>query len=69
MEVMNRKWKINLIWCIYNGIKRPGELHSRNANMQERMLKEIIAATGTLLKNLIALPKQMLPVINPPGAN
>ena len=38
MEVMNGKWKINLIWCIYNGIKRPGELHRRLPKASRRLL-------------------------------
>ncbi|MDN3582102.1 winged helix-turn-helix transcriptional regulator [Mucilaginibacter flavus] len=38
MEVMNGKWKINLIWCIYNGIKRPGELHSKMPKASRRLL-------------------------------
>lgn len=38
MEVMNGKWKINLIWCIYNGIKRPGELHRRMPKASRRLL-------------------------------
>jgi DNA-binding HxlR family transcriptional regulator len=38
MEVMNGKWKINLIWCIYTGIKRPGELHRRMPKASRRLL-------------------------------
>jgi DNA-binding HxlR family transcriptional regulator len=38
MEVMNGKWKINLIWCIYQGIKRPGELHKRIPKASRRLL-------------------------------
>lgn len=38
MEVMNGKWKINLIWCIYGGIKRPGELQRRMPNASRRLL-------------------------------
>lgn len=38
MEVMNGKWKISLIWCIYNGIKRPGELHRRMPKASRRLL-------------------------------
>jgi len=38
MEVMNGKWKINLIWCIYNGIKRPGALHRRMPKASRRLL-------------------------------
>jgi len=38
MEVVNGKWKINLIWCIYNGITRPGELHRRVPKASRRLL-------------------------------
>jgi len=48
MEVMNGKWKINLIWCIYNSIKRPGELHRRMPKASRRLL-------DTQLKQLTGL--------------
>lgn len=38
MEVMNGKWKISLIWCIYNGIKRPGELQRQMPKASRRLL-------------------------------
>lgn len=38
MQVMNGKWKIKLIWCIYNGIKRPGELHRSMPAASRRLL-------------------------------
>jgi len=38
MEVMSGKWKINLIWCIHNGIKRPGELHRQLPKASRRLL-------------------------------
>jgi DNA-binding HxlR family transcriptional regulator len=38
MEVMNGKWKIGLIWCIYSGIKRPGELQRRMPKASRRLL-------------------------------
>lgn len=38
MEVINGKWKINLIWCIYMGVKRPGELHRRVPKASRRLL-------------------------------
>jgi len=38
MEVMNGKWKLNLIWCIYTGIKRPGELQRRLSKASRRLL-------------------------------
>lgn len=46
MEVMNGKWKINLIWCIHNSIKRPGELHRRIPKASRRLL-------DTQLKQLV----------------
>jgi DNA-binding HxlR family transcriptional regulator len=38
MEVISGKWKINLIWCIHGGIKRPGELHRRIPKASRRLL-------------------------------
>jgi DNA-binding HxlR family transcriptional regulator len=38
MEVISGKWKLNLIWCIYTGIKRPGELHRRISRASRRLL-------------------------------
>src|SRR4051812_5329970 len=38
MEVMNGKWKIRLIWCIYSGIKRPGELQRQIPKASRRLL-------------------------------
>lgn len=38
MEVINGKWKIGLIWCIYSGIRRPGELHRKMPTASRRML-------------------------------
>lgn len=38
MEVMNGKWKISLIWSVFNGIKRPGELHRKIAAGSRRVL-------------------------------
>ncbi len=38
MEVINGKWKINLIWCIYSGIKRPGELQRKIPKASRRVL-------------------------------
>lgn len=46
MEVMNGKWKISLIWCIYSGIKRPGELQRKIPKVSRRVL-------DTQLKQLI----------------
>ncbi|MFD2937370.1 winged helix-turn-helix transcriptional regulator [Spirosoma flavum] len=38
MEVMNGKWKISLIWSIYSGIRRPGELHRKISKASRRLL-------------------------------
>lgn len=38
MEVMSGKWRINLIWCIHNGIKRPGELQRKMPKASRRLL-------------------------------
>lgn len=48
MEVMQGKWKINLIWCIYQGVKRPGELQRKMPGASRRVL-------DTQLKQLTAL--------------
>ncbi|SFU69694.1 transcriptional regulator, HxlR family [Pustulibacterium marinum] len=39
MEVMNGKWKINLVWCIYNEIKRPSDLQRKIPNATRRVLE------------------------------
>jgi DNA-binding HxlR family transcriptional regulator len=38
MVVMNGKWKITLIWCIYLGFKRPNELHKKMPKASRRVL-------------------------------
>ena len=38
MEIINGKWKINLIWCIHSGIRRPGELHRQVPKASRRLL-------------------------------
>lgn len=38
MEVLSGKWKIGLIWCIYGGIKRPGELHRKFPKVSRRLI-------------------------------
>jgi len=38
LEVINGKWKISLIWCIYLGIKRPGELQRKLPKASRRVL-------------------------------
>lgn len=57
MEVMNGKWKINLIWCIYQGIKRPGELHKRIPKASRRLLDsqlKQLTDQGILIKTVFA---------------
>ena len=78
MEVMNGKWKISLIWCIYIGIKRPGELHRKIPKASRRLLDSqlkqltdhgILSKTiseGKTLKaeyNLTPLGDSLIPVI------
>lgn len=46
LEVLNGKWKLNLIWCIYTGLKRPGELQRRLSKASRRLL-------DTQLKQLV----------------
>lgn len=38
MQVIQGKWKISLIWCIYSGIKRPGELQRKMPTASRRLL-------------------------------
>lgn len=38
MQVMNGKWKINLVWCIYSGFKRPSELQRKIPKATRRVL-------------------------------
>lgn len=78
MEVMNGKWKINLIWSIYSGIKRPGELHRRMPKASRRLLDiqlKQLTDQGIITKiifdqwplkveyELTALGKTLIPVI------
>lgn len=46
MEIINGKWKISLIWCVYSGIKRPGELQRKMPKASRRVL-------DTQLKQLV----------------
>lgn len=46
MQVVNGKWKANLIWNIHSGIKRPGELQRKMPDASRRVL-------DTQLKQLI----------------
>ncbi|MFC6100392.1 winged helix-turn-helix transcriptional regulator [Olivibacter domesticus] len=55
MEIMSGKWKINLIWCIHQGINRPGELHRTLPNASRRLLDDQLAqlvAHGMLVKKV-----------------
>lgn len=78
MEVINGKWKIALIWCIHNGIKRPGELHKQIPKASRRLLDtqlKQLTAFGILIKTvyeqkppkveyeLTPLGKTLIPVI------
>jgi DNA-binding HxlR family transcriptional regulator len=78
MEVMNGKYKINLIWCIYLGINRPGELHRRLSKASRRLLDsqlKQLTEQGIISKNvfeqrplkveyeLTALGETLIPVI------
>lgn len=38
LTVMNGKWKISLIWCIYSGYKRPVEIHKAIPEAARRVL-------------------------------
>lgn len=78
MEVINGKWKISLIWCIYNGINRPGELQRRIPKASRRLLDtqlSQLAGHGIITKTvhegkplkvtyeLTPLGKTLIPVI------
>lgn len=55
MEIMSGKWKISLIWCIYVGINRPGELHRKLSNASRRLLDQQLAqlvSHGILVKRV-----------------
>jgi DNA-binding HxlR family transcriptional regulator len=38
MHVLNGKWTANLVWYIYGGIKRPGELQRKLPQASRRLL-------------------------------
>ncbi|PWG79573.1 transcriptional regulator [Pararcticibacter amylolyticus] len=78
MEVMNGKWKPNLIWYIHSGVKRPGELHRRLPKVSRRLLDtqlKQLAEQGIIRKTkfeqklakveyeLTALGQTLIPVI------
>jgi DNA-binding HxlR family transcriptional regulator len=46
MGIMSGKWKIKLIWCIYSGICRPGDLQRKIPKASRRLL-------DTQLKQLV----------------
>lgn len=78
MEVISGKWKINLIWYIYKGIQRPGELHRQISRASRRLLDTQLAQLtdqGIIIKTvydqkppkveyaLTALGASLIPVI------
>jgi DNA-binding HxlR family transcriptional regulator len=78
LEVLSGKWKISLIWCIYLGIRRPGELHRKLPKASRRLLdtqlmqlvdqgilKKTVYAEKTLKVeyDLTALGETLIPVI------
>jgi DNA-binding HxlR family transcriptional regulator len=55
MEVISGKWKINLVWCIFKGIKRPGELHRQIPKASRRLLDmhlQQLVSQGILRKTI-----------------
>jgi DNA-binding HxlR family transcriptional regulator len=38
LEVTGGKWKVDLIWCIHQGIKRPADLHRQLPKASRRLL-------------------------------
>ncbi|MFD2962532.1 MULTISPECIES: winged helix-turn-helix transcriptional regulator [Olivibacter] len=78
MEVMSGKWKISLLWSIYHGIKRPGEIHRTLSKASRRVLDvqlNQLVAHGLILKKdyntkpfkvkyeLTELGKSLIPII------
>lgn len=78
MEVIHGKWKIALIWCIYSGTKRPGELQRKMPKASRRLLDNQLSELvnhGILNKitynerplkveyELTSLGKSLIPVI------
>jgi DNA-binding HxlR family transcriptional regulator len=63
MEVLNGKWKGNLVWYVHNGIKRPGELKRRLPQASRRLLDtqlKQLAAHGVVSKiSYNELPKKV----------
>ncbi|WP_343634519.1 helix-turn-helix domain-containing protein [Fluviicola sp.] len=52
--VTNGKWKISLIWCIYNDIKRPGEIQRKIPKASRRVLDtqlQQLTDHGIIVKN------------------
>ncbi|MFD1605308.1 winged helix-turn-helix transcriptional regulator [Flavobacterium artemisiae] len=39
LEIINGKWKITLIWHIYNGVIRPGQLQRKIPKASRRVLE------------------------------
>jgi DNA-binding HxlR family transcriptional regulator len=78
LEVINGKWKINLIWCINSGIKRPGDLQRKIPKASRRLLDSQLSQLtdqGIIVKtvfdqrplkveyDLTPLGKTLIPVI------
>ncbi len=63
IEIIQGKWKIGLIWAIYNGIKRPGELQRKIPKASRRVLE-------TQLNQLVkhGLLKKQIFAVKPPKA-
>jgi len=55
LQVVQGKWKISLLWAVYSGIKRPGELQRKIPKASRRVLdaqlNELIAH-GLLIKKV-----------------
>jgi DNA-binding HxlR family transcriptional regulator len=74
MEVMNGKWKINLIWCIHNRIRRHRRVPKASRRLLDTQLKQLVDQ-GILIKTifnqkspkveygLTAFGKTLIPVI------
>lgn len=52
VEVVNGKWKINLIWWIYHGIIRPGELQRRIPKATRRILETQLKQPEKMSSNI-----------------
>jgi DNA-binding HxlR family transcriptional regulator len=79
LAVMNGKWKISLVWCIYSGYRRPAEIHKAipaasrrvlDAQLKELMAHGLIAKTTRSKRPLVveyeltSLGETIIPAIN-----